>query len=246
MTNSEFSNEFDILYNNITSNQAPGLDAYEKSVFLTKAQEDIVLAYYTGKNESGDYFEGSEEVRQYLFSLIRDYKYENPLTGSNSNTLVGISDKSKFFFLDLDCDTTGEYNEILAIVAEYVKTEEGKKIKVIPTTVDEFLKIENNPFRRPSKSRVLKLDNSILAEHNDDASYIGRISELVTDYNISEYIIRVLIKPTPIIIETLSEDLSINGKQEKTECMLHSSLHRKILDRAVLLAKASFVSNPGQ
>jgi hypothetical protein len=228
------------------SNQAPGLDAYEKSVFLTKAQEDIVLAYYTGRNESGDYFEGSEEVRQYLFSLIREYKYENPLTGLDSNTLVGISNKSKFFFLDLDGNTTEEYNEILAIVAEYVKTKEGGKVKVVPTTADEFLKIENNPFRGPSKSRVLKLDNSISANHNDDTPYIGRVSELVTDCNISEYIIRVLIKPTPIILETLSGDLSINGNQEETECMLHSSLHRKILDRAVLLAKASFASNPGQ
>ena len=37
MTTQEFSLEFDILYNNITSNQAPGLTEYEKSVFLTKA-----------------------------------------------------------------------------------------------------------------------------------------------------------------------------------------------------------------
>lgn len=246
MTNSEFSNEFDILYNNIMSNQAPGLDDYEKSVFLTKAQEEIVLAYYTGRNESGDYFEGSEEVRQYLFSLIRDYEYKTPVTGVDSNTLIGISDKSKFFFLDLDHKGSTGYDEIIAILAEYVKVEGGKKVKVVPITTDEFLRIENNPFRGPSKSRVLKLDNSILADHSDDTLYIGRISELVTDYNISEYIIRVLIKPTPIILETLSGDLSINGKKEKTECMLHSSLHRKVLDRAVLLAKASFASNPGQ
>lgn len=37
MTNAEFSNEFDTLFNNITSNQAPGIDEYEKSVFLTQA-----------------------------------------------------------------------------------------------------------------------------------------------------------------------------------------------------------------
>ena len=42
MTNNEFSNEFDVLYQNITSNQAPGLDEYEKSVFLSKAQDEIV------------------------------------------------------------------------------------------------------------------------------------------------------------------------------------------------------------
>lgn len=46
MTLQEFDNEFDVLYNNITSNQAPGLDAYEKSVFLTKAQDEILKAYF--------------------------------------------------------------------------------------------------------------------------------------------------------------------------------------------------------
>ena len=42
MTTEEFSNEFDVLYNNISSNQSPGLNEYEKSVFLTKAQNEIL------------------------------------------------------------------------------------------------------------------------------------------------------------------------------------------------------------
>ena len=42
MTTTEFSTEFDVLYNNITSNQAPGLNLYEKSVFLTKAQSQLI------------------------------------------------------------------------------------------------------------------------------------------------------------------------------------------------------------
>ena len=42
MTTSEFSNEFDVLYNNIASNAAPGINEYEKSVFLTRAQSEIV------------------------------------------------------------------------------------------------------------------------------------------------------------------------------------------------------------
>ena len=49
MTNPELSNEFDVLYNNITSNQAPGLDEYEKSVFLTKAQDEVVKSYFNPK-----------------------------------------------------------------------------------------------------------------------------------------------------------------------------------------------------
>ena len=49
MTNIEFSTEFDISLNNSTL--ATGmlrLDEYEKSVFLTKAQENLVLTIYSG------------------------------------------------------------------------------------------------------------------------------------------------------------------------------------------------------
>ena len=49
MTTQEFSPEFDLLYNNISSNQAPGLTEYEKSIFLTQAQEEIALGLYGGK-----------------------------------------------------------------------------------------------------------------------------------------------------------------------------------------------------
>jgi hypothetical protein len=225
MTNSEFSNEFDILYNNIMSNQAPGLDAYEKSVFLTKAQEDIVLAYYTGRNESGDYFEGSEEVRQYLYTLVTDIEGEKYTT-----EYIGVSDNSKFYYLD---------ESYLFILSEYIKTDSDKKIKVVPVTADEFLKIENNPFRGPSKSRVLRLDTS--------TSTGGRIQELVTKETIKKYIARVLRKPIPIIIGDLG-GLKIDDFEydQNRYCELPNSLHRKILDRAVLLAKASFASNPGQ
>ena len=38
MTLQELNNEFDIHYNSIAGQSAPNLDAYEKSIFLTKAQ----------------------------------------------------------------------------------------------------------------------------------------------------------------------------------------------------------------
>lgn len=70
MTNSEFSNEFDVLYNSITSNQAPGLDEYEKSVFLTKAQDEIIKSYFNPKtNKTQEGFD-SNEKRQIDFSMI--------------------------------------------------------------------------------------------------------------------------------------------------------------------------------
>lgn len=66
----EFSNEFDILYNSITSNQAPGLDEYEKSVFLTKAQDEILKAYFNPVlNKTQEGFDGNER-RQIDFSMV--------------------------------------------------------------------------------------------------------------------------------------------------------------------------------
>ena len=43
----EASREFDLIYNNISSNQAPGLDDYEKSIFLTKAQNQLISSLFT-------------------------------------------------------------------------------------------------------------------------------------------------------------------------------------------------------
>lgn len=71
MTTEEFNREFDILYNNIMSNQAPGLNLYEKSLFLTQAQEDIVKELYSGSSTS---FESAELVSAGLGVLIKTLK----------------------------------------------------------------------------------------------------------------------------------------------------------------------------
>ena len=67
MTIQEFSNEFDVLYNNIMSNQAPGLDEYEKSVFLTKAQNEILKNYFNPKGNK--YQEGFDPVWHFYAHL---------------------------------------------------------------------------------------------------------------------------------------------------------------------------------
>lgn len=46
MSPQEFSSEFDILYNNVMSNLASSIDEYEKSVLLTKAQEELIKNYF--------------------------------------------------------------------------------------------------------------------------------------------------------------------------------------------------------
>lgn len=72
MSVEEMDNMFDVLYNNITSNQAPGLNAYEKSVFLTKGQDEIMKNYFNPKskgNNTQEDFDGSAK-RQVDFSML--------------------------------------------------------------------------------------------------------------------------------------------------------------------------------
>lgn len=74
MTSLEFSNSFDIRYNNIMSNQSPGLDEYEKSVVLTAAELELVKNYFNPKGNK--YQEGYDDSakRQYDFSTITEIK----------------------------------------------------------------------------------------------------------------------------------------------------------------------------
>lgn len=71
MTNQEFSNEFDVLYNNIMSNSAPGLDEYEKSIFLTKAQNEIIKNYFTSTQNGNKYNEGFEDSQKRLVDFSK-------------------------------------------------------------------------------------------------------------------------------------------------------------------------------
>lgn len=84
MTANEFSNQFDVLYNNITSNQAPGLNEYEKSVFLTKAQNEIVKNYFTAQSKGNTIGQGFDDSakRQADFSCLMKTKDCEPIEAS--------------------------------------------------------------------------------------------------------------------------------------------------------------------
>ena len=227
MTNTEFSNEFDIQYNNIMSNAAPGLDEYEKSVFLTKAQEQIVIELYNGK--SGLPFEKNEEVRRYLSNLSDTIVLNEKLTDK-----LGLTKTSVFFQIP---------ERVWFITYESARLDDerlgclnGTEAVVVPASQDYFFKIQKNPFRGPSETRALRLDMA------------DNVIEVVSDYNIKEYLIRFLKRPNPIVLvdlSTIGQGLSIDGVSTPTECELNPVTHRSILDRAVLLAKTAWSSGTG-
>lgn len=102
----EFSDGFDTLVDSYKRFKAfdhkEELDSldfneYEKSFFLTKAQEEIVISLYSGKNAIGDTFDGTEELRRYLSNLVKEISL-TPITTSNGFPL-GVESSSKFFTL---------------------------------------------------------------------------------------------------------------------------------------------------
>lgn len=230
MTAQEFSNEFDILYNNIMSNQAPGLDEYEKSVFLTQAQENVVKSYYEGNNTGLGPFENTEVDRRELSNLIITTK----LDSSNINSFVDTQIGGVSWKLP---------DDVLYIIQEYYQYDDMQdKLNVVPVTNDELQKIKKNPFRGPSKDRVLRLDynnNSVILIIENSRNTLGGDGPY--------YGITYLKKPYPIILTDLTDaKLSVNNEttpfSTDTPCELSSSIHRLILTQAVALAAAAYKS----
>lgn len=220
----EFSDEFDILLNSYSTTPPYGdenklditLDEYEKSVFLTKAQEEIVVESYTGKNQFGESFERTEEIRRYLSDLVKTVVLSDKLTGH-----VGLSKTSMFF--QLPEDVWFITYESATLKDERLGCLDGEEATIVPVTQDEYYRIAKNPFRGPSKGRAVRLD-------------IGDgVIEIISDYNIDKYLVRYLSRPKPIVLVDLSE-LSVNGIKVRTECELNPVIHRAILERAVRLA----------
>ena len=235
MTVQEFSAGFDTLLNSYSQRGSFGdthpdirLDEYEKSLFLTRAQEDIILGYYTGKNPYNEGFEETEEVRKYLDSLIVEAE-EFPYTSEDS-TPIGISKSSSIVstFFKLPPDVWFITYERVKTSGEEGTCANGAELAVYPTRQDEYHKIKKNPFRGPNSRRALRLDLA------------GGIVEIVSKNPVSSYYLRYLKKLSPIILVNLeNEGLKIDNETKVTECQVHESLHRRILERAVLMALQS-------
>lgn len=222
MTTQEFSLEFDLIYNNIMSNQAPGLSEYEKSLFLTQAQEALVLDIYSGK--LGSPFEGSEEVTDYLSPLVKQTTVDTAISGN------GMDSRSVFFKIPEDVwFKTGEKAMIMSDSLECNGCNK-REVDVVPVTQDTLYRTKNSPFRGPNERRVLRLDSGVYNV------------ELISKYPIISYTLRYLSKPEPIILDNLTDGLTIEGKDKVQTCKLNPAIHRAILSRAVNIAKSVWSS----
>lgn len=232
MTNQEFRNQFDISYNAIASMSAPGIDDYELSVYLTKAQLELIKDYYdplSNRKQKG--FEATEKRRRDLNQLVKDYKTSNTISNS-----FNINSEAKFYIIPNDLFLI--VNEKAKIISEDCYN--GKTLSISPISYDEYNIQVDNPFEKPNEKDAWRLD---LSNINNT-----KVVEIISPYNILgslEYQIRYIKYPKPIIITNLndafpSDNLTIDGIFAETPCELNTEICREILDRAVLLALADY------
>ncbi len=215
MTIEEFSNQFDLLLNSYSKDGALVLNEYEKSVFLTKAQEEIVKSLYSG-NSSFSGFEETQELRRYLNILVKTKKASFIDNIDGTYTVVFDTEDNVWFVVHEEATITNGNCEINA--------------DVIPVRHDELNRIRRNPFRGNYNNRILRVDRF---ETNQGEAVVLYPPDGTT---ITSYTYRYLQQPEPIILEDLPDGLTISGISTKNECKLNAVLHQMILDGAVSLA----------
>lgn len=156
MTTQEFSNEFDVLYNNIMSNQAPGLDEYEKSIFLTKAQEELVRDYFNSRNVKNAQGFDDNQKRQYDFStllssitlpdFIDTYRALSVLSSAIYNTI--FDSRAKIYIAPSD---------LFLVINESIEDSAKRRYSVLPISYDEYNRLMLKPYGFPLKRQAWRI-----------------------------------------------------------------------------------------
>lgn len=228
MNNSEFLWRFDVAYNSLTSNQAPGLDGVEKSMFLTQAEYEIVKNHYSATSKGNSLGQGFDDSakRQADFSTLM--KVENC---SSATASAKIDSRSSVYSFPID---------VFIIINETAETTAGKILQVIPLRYEEYIRLMSKPYKRPLKNQAWRLFNS----GSVSGSSSTKVAELITNIDdvVRSYSVRYIRKPKPIILENLPNGMTIEGISTATECELDPILHEDVLQRAVELAKIAWAA----
>lgn len=253
MTTEEFSNQFDVLYNNVMSNAAPGIDEYEKSVFLTKAQQEIVKNYFNPNgNKYKEGFDGSVKRQGDFSMLVRQYYGALQLPDERGTfdprAYTAVFPKDTFLVIN-------EQVEFRSYDDSEASTKLDRVKQVIPIAYDEYTRLMSKPWKEPLKNQVWRLIiGTGTAPDSQTTQLIAPKVEIVLstkDRNAYTpesvfYRLRYVKRPNPIILTNLSStvgDVTIEGLSGPSECELDPSVHEEILQRAVELAKAAYASD---
>ena len=108
---------------------------------------------------------------------------------------------------------------------------------IVPISYKEYDREMSKPYAQPLKKQAWRLFQNSSAEFDVNTELIPK--HTVTSRSNLTYRIRYVRRPRPIILETLPNDLKIDGEYEESNCELNPIIHMDILNKAVELAIAT-------
>lgn len=239
MTNKEFSNGFSTLLNSYGSVAPFGgtlplgglvLDEYEKSVYLTMAQDILVKSYFDAQlNPQGQGFDDSQRRQVDFSSLLKvvELQPESEFSGTK------MDGRSIVFKLD---------DDVLYIVNEMLLRLEGSAVVeqfvVKPISYLEYDRQMSKAYSKPLKRQAWRLFQNTSDGFDILSEVVPRKNEDIEGQT-WKYKVHYVMRPTPIVLVDLPDGLSVEGVSEATECILNPSMHHDILVKAVELAYRS-------
>jgi hypothetical protein len=212
MTAQALSSEFDLMWDNINSGSAPGVTEYEKSLFLTIAQEEVIKAH-------ADNFDKSERSKRILEKLVKSYS----INTTSTDITVTLLDNTLSKLYVLPSDTW--------LILQESGIVNSKRINIKPINLDEFNTHYYNPFRKPSKRIAWRTE----VVGSTGTKYV----EILAETALSTYKNRYLMQPTPII--TAATTLRGVVYSSVVNPIINSIADNELLDLAVNLAYKAFM-----
>ena len=207
MTIIEFSNQFDILYNNITSNQAPGLNEYEKSVFLTKAQDEIVKNYFEASSLGNTVKKGFDDtiLRQMDFSsLMTTREYQDGIIGEST-----LDPRAIVYDIPENDNVYIVINESLHLMDDNGVVKGVRQ--VVPLSYLEYSRLMLKPFKQPVKNQAWRLITSgksrELNKTDANSTIKTRVEIITTNADLNHYTGNMVIDLPEKNIDTSVDDL---------------------------------------
>jgi len=197
MTIQEMHNEFRLLLDKGDSFDAPSFLISEVDGFLNIAIEKFVTKRMFGNNVRRTGFEEDQKRRDDLRELI----VQIPL----SSAAITEANKPNGKFFSLPLDYRHAINEEALISETNDSSKLKRRVSVKPITHDRYNKIIDDPFNKPEKNTVYRLD------------YGDSFFELISGDNITveEYYLRYIKNPSQVdSVTSVSSDLALHTHKE--------------------------------
>ena len=142
----EWSDAFDVLFNEVMSNASAALDEYDKSIFLTKGQEEVIKNYFNPKgNKYQEGFDDSAKRQADFATLLKN---------------ATLSEASSYDKFDARSTAYQFPNDYFLAINEQFQVTSGTKVypyTIIPISYDTYNKVMRKPYKYPAKASVWRI-----------------------------------------------------------------------------------------